>query len=410
MFVDFFFLLRAYGVPVTLTEWLALMEALARGLAFCNLNEFYSLARSILVKSEALFDQYDQAFQHAFKGIETRQEIADEVWQWLSDPLVGLDMTPEQKAALMAEFPDLDLDELRRMFEERLREQTEAHHGGNYWVGTGGTSAFGHSGFHPGGIRVGGESHGRSAVKVAAERRYRGYRTDTQVGVRQFEVALRRLRQLSSKNDSLPDELDLDGTIQETADHAGMLTLKWTRSRRNNVKVLLLMDVGGSMHPYVQTCSQLFAAVNRSSHFKDLRYYYFHNCIYDHLYLDHSCSTRNSVLTARILKELPGDYKVIIVGDAAMAPSELLSKNGIIWWGYENTEPGMEWLRRVARHFPHSVWLNPEDEGYWDSTYGATTLRHVRTVFPMYPLTVDGLTAAVKRLMVRGIPSLPAVR
>ena len=223
MFTGFFFLLRTYGVPVTLTEWLVLMQALAKGLALSNLNDFYALARSVLVKSETHFDQYDQAFQAAFQGIETPQEIADEVWDWLSNPLTMPGLTEEERRRLREWLGEVDLDALRRMFEERMLEQEEAHHGGSYWVGTGGTSAFGHSGFHPGGIRVGGESQNRSAVKVAGERRYRSYRTDVSVGVRQFELALRRLRQLSSKNESTPDELDLDGTIQDTADNAGML-------------------------------------------------------------------------------------------------------------------------------------------------------------------------------------------
>ena len=182
MFTDFFFLLRRYGVPVAVTEWLALMRALALGLAPCGLDQFYAVARSILVKTEAYFDQYDQAFAAMFAGIETPVEIADEVWEWLADPLDMPWLTDEERRRLVAAMEDLDLEALRRLFEERLAEQTEAHHGGNRWVGTGGTSPFGHSGFHPGGIRVGGQSRGRSAVKVAAERRYRGYRTDQEVG------------------------------------------------------------------------------------------------------------------------------------------------------------------------------------------------------------------------------------
>ena len=290
MFTDFFFLLRFYGVPVTVTEWLALMRALALGLAPAGLDEFYAVARSILVKSEAYFDQYDQAFAAMFKGIETPPEIADEVWDWLADPLAMPGLSDEERRLLAAALEDLDIEALERLFKERLAEQGEAHHGGNYWVGTGGTSAFGHSGFHPGGIRVGGESRNRSAVKVAGERRYRGYRTDQEVGVRQFELALRRLRQLSSRNEGVADELDLDETVEETAGNAGRLSLVWRKSRKNAVKVILLMDVGGSMHPYIRLCSQLFSAVNRSSHFKDLRTYYFHNCVYDWLYLDTSCS------------------------------------------------------------------------------------------------------------------------
>jgi hypothetical protein len=310
-------------------------------------------------------------------------------------------LTDQERRLLAAAMDDLDLEALKRLFEERLAEQDAAHHGGSYWVGTGGTSAFGHSGFHPGGIRVGGESRGRSAVKVAGERRYRGYRTDQEVGVRQFELALRRLRQLSSRTEGVPDELDLDETVEETASNAGRLSLVWRKSRKNAVKVLLLMDVGGSMHPYVRLCSQLFSAVNRSSHFKDLRFYYFHNCVYDWLYLDTSCSLSNAISTKRVLQELPGDTKLIIVGDAAMAPSELMARDGVIWWGYGNDEPGIEWLKRLRRHFDHPAWLNTIPASDWPHAYGSVTIRKVREVFPMFELTVDGLTSATKKLMVR---------
>jgi len=336
-----------------------------------------------------------------FKGIESPVDIDDEVWDWLSDPLTMPGLTDEERRLLAAAMEDLDLEALQRLFEERLKEQDEAHHGGNRWIGTGGTSPFGHSGFHPGGIRVGGESRNRSAVKVAGERRYRGYRTDQEVGVRQFELALRRLRQLSSRNEGVPDELDLDETVEETANNAGRLSLVWRKSRKNAVKILLLMDVGGSMHPYIRLCSQLFSAVNRSSHFKDLRTYYFHNCIYDWLYTSTRMTSSEAISTRRVLQELPSDYKLIVVGDAAMAPSELTARDGIIWWGYGNEEPGIEWLRRLRRHFDHSVWLNTIPESDWDHAYGSVTIRKVREVFPMFELTVDGLTAATRKLMVR---------
>jgi len=401
VFVEFFLLLRARKIPVALTEWLTLTEALSRGMALSSLSAFYSLARATLVKSEAYFDQYDQAFQEAFQGVETPAEIHDEVWKWLEDGAHLSGLTESERAALEAGFAGLDLAELRRLFEERLREQEEAHHGGSHWIGTGGRSPFGHSGFHPGGLRIGGESMGRSAVKVAAERRYRGYRTDAAVGVRQLETALRRLRQLSSKNEGPLDELDLDGTINKTADHAGALSLVWRRPRRNQTRVLLLMDAGGSMHAHIGACNRLFTAVDRATHLKDLRRYYFHNCVYDDLYLDATCHPRNSIPTARVLQELSPDYKVVIVGDASMAPSELLEPNGIIWWSASNDEPGIEWLRRINRHFHRVVWLNPVSERSWESIYGRDTIAIVRSIFPMFELTVDGFTAAVRNLMVR---------
>jgi uncharacterized protein with von Willebrand factor type A (vWA) domain len=401
MFTHFFFLLKAYGVPVTITEWLTLAAALDRGLAFSSLTEFYRLARGIVVKSEAFFDQYDQAFSHAFRGIETPQELKEAIWEWLANPLPPLHLSPEERALLEAAFAALDLEELNRLFEERLNEQAEAHHGGQHWIGTGGTSPFGHSGFHPGGIRVGGESLNGSAVKVAGERRYREYRTDATLDVRQFELAFRRLRVLSNRTDLPPDELDLDETIAQTARKAGMLSLEWRRSRRNQVRVLVLMDAGGSMHQHIQVCNRLFTAVHRATHFKDLRFYYFHNCVYDRLYLDPMCHPRNSAFTAELLHQLAGEYKLILVGDATMAPTELLSRDGIIWWGHTNEEPGIEWLQRLHRHFTHSAWLNPIPQGHWSTIYGAETISLVGKVFPMFELTVEGLTAAVKTLSVR---------
>lgn len=401
MFTTFFFFLRAYGVPVSLNEWLTLMEALSKGLAYSNLSEFYRLARAVLVKSETYYDQYDQAFQAAFEGIETPIEIAEEVWRWLRDPAAMVGLSDEEREILALSLGSLDLGELQRMFEKRLAEQTEAHSGGSHWVGTRGTSPFGHSGFHPGGMRVGGQSLNRSAVKVAGERRYQAYRADAVVGSRQFEVALRRLRRLSSRDETPPDELDLDATIQATADHAGALSLEWRRSRRNQTRVLLLMDAGGSMHAHLRICSQLFTAVNRATHFKDLRLYYFHNCVYDHLYLDPTCHPRNSALTARVMQELSSEYKLVLVGDASMAPSELLDRDGIIWWGTVNEQPGIEWLRRLAHHFSHAAWLNPIPAGHWDTIYGRHTIAMVRSLFPMFELTVDGLTLAVRNLVAR---------
>ncbi|MGB9886386.1 MAG: vWA domain-containing protein [Moorellales bacterium] len=401
MFTDFFYLLRSEGVPVTLTEWMTFLEGLAKGLAFSNLHSFYHLARATLVKSEAHFDRFDVAFVKYFQGIDTPEALLDKVWEWLSNPLPPRYVSPEELERWRRLQEEVNLEELQRQFLERLREQTEAHHGGSRWIGTGGTSPFGHSGYHPGGIRVGGESYGRSAVKVAAERRFRAYRHDETLGVRQFEVALRRLRQLSTKVEGPKDELDLEGTIKETCRQGGFLELVWTRGRKNKVKVLLLMDVGGSMVPYSRLCSQLFTAVHRASHFQDLRFYYFHNCVYDYLYLDHRCHPKFAVKTNQVLKNLGSDYKLIIVGDACMAPSELTMPGGIIWWGMYNEEPGLVWLERLARHFSHNVWLNPIPAREWDTVYGCQTLNMIRRVFPMYELTVDGLTQAVKKLLVR---------
>ena len=401
MFTRFFFLLRAYGVPVTVTEWMMLMRALSEGLALSSLDRFYSLARSILVKSETLLRPVRPGLRGLLRGhrdARRRSPTRSGTGSPTRSP-AGPDRRREAPAGASCSTVSISTSS-QRLFEERLAEQTEAHHGGNRWVGTGGTSPFGHSGVHPGGIRVGGESRGRSAVKVAGERRYRGYRTDVKVGVRQFELALRRLRQLSSRNEGPADELDLDATVDETAEQAGRLSLVWQKSRKNAVKVLLAMDVGGSMHPYLRLCSQLFSAVNSQTHFKDLKTYYFHNCIYDWLYLDTDMTRHNAVPTSRVLHDLAPDYKLIVVGDAAMAPSELLSRHGIIWWGYSNEEPGIEWLRRLRRHFDHSVWLNTIPRDQWEWAYGARTIGMIRQVLPMEELSLDGLQAAVKKLMV----------
>lgn len=389
MFVDFFYTLRKYKVPVSITEWMVLMEALSRGYAWSSLNNFYFLARSILVKSEAFYDQYDQAFQDFFEGIETPPEIRDEVLEWLKNPFNRLPFTPEELAAI----EQMDLNELLRLFEERLREQKEAHHGGSKWIGTGGTSPFGHSGYHPGGIRVGGESQNRSAVKVAGERKFRNYRSDITLDVRQIKVALKKLRQLSRIGSE--DELDLEGTIDKTCKNAGDIELVWMKSRQNNIKLLLLMDVGGSMNPHIRVCSRLFSAAHSATHFRDFQYYYFHNCIYDKLYND--IERGEPVFTNQLLLTLSGDYKVIIVGDASMAVSELMSRHGAISYQDLNETPGIEWLKRIADHFTHSVWLNPGQPYTW----AHPTISTIKHIFPMYALTLDGLDQAIQKLIVK---------
>ncbi len=401
MFINFFYLLRSEGIPVSIIEWMTLMEALEAGLAGSSLTGFYFLSRAILVKSETQYDKYDQAFYKYFKGIESNEKMLDLVSKWLENPLPPRQFSEAERDELLKKLGMPDWEALKAALEERLRTQQGAHHGGSKWVGTGGTSPFGHSGFHPGGIRIGGDSHSRSAVKVAAERNYREYRSDKTLAVRQFEVALRRLRQFSTRVDGAKDELDLEGTIDATCNNAGRLKLVWTRPRRNAVKVLVLMDAGGSMTPYARICNQLFSAVHKASHFKDLKFYYFHNCIYDFLYLDASCNPRQAVNTESLLRTLDGDYKVIFVGDAAMAPSELFMAHGNIFWELDNEEPGIVWLERLARRFPHSAWLNPIPASHWDTMYGQQTLQAIRRIFPMFELTLDGLDNAVKKLMVR---------
>lgn len=388
MFTDFFYILKKRRVPVSITEWMTLMEALDKGY-ITNLDEFYYLARAILVKSEAYYDHYDVAFQEYFKGIEAPADISEQILEWLKDPINRINLTEEEQAL----FDSMDFDELIREFEKRLEEQTEQHDGGGYWIGRGGTSPFGHSGYHPAGIRIGGQSHGRHAIQIAQERRFRNYRSDLTLDVRQIKVALKGLRQLSRIGPE--DELDLEETINATAKNAGEIDLMWRRSRKNAVKVFLLMDVGGSMVPFALLCSQLFSAAHSSSHFKDFQHYYFHNCIYDYLYQD--IERQEAISTDHLLCTLEPDYKLLLVGDARMAPSELMQRYGAINYYERNEMPGIVWLKRIAEHFTHCIWLNPDDPHFWNHP----TAQMIAKMFPMFPLTLDGLGEAVKKLVVK---------
>jgi len=388
MFTDFFYILRKRKVPVSVTEWMTLMEALAKG-CITNLDEFYYLARAILVKSEAYYDHYDVAFQEYFNGIDTPAEILEQILEWLKDPLNRMTLTEEEQALL----DRMDFDELIKEFEKRLKEQTEQHDGGGYWIGRGGTSPFGHSGYHPAGIRIGGESGGRHAIQIAQERRFRNYRNDLTLDVRQIKMALLGLRQLSRIGPE--DELDLEETIDATSKNAGEIELVWTRSRKNAVKVLLLMDVGGSMEPFALLCSQLFSAAHSSSHFKDFQYFYFHNCIYDNLYRD--IERQEAISTDYLLRTMEPDYKLLLVGDARMSPWELMERYGAINYYERNEMPGIVWLKRIAEHFTHSVWVNPDNPRFWIHP----TIQMIAKMFPMFELTLDGLGQAVKKLVVK---------
>jgi len=367
---------------------MTLMEALSKGY-ISSLNDFYYLARAILVKSEAYFDHYDVAFQEYFKGIKAPPEISEQILNWLKDPLNRIFLTEEERALLDI----MDLDELLKEFEKRLQEQTEQHDGGDYWIGRGGTSPFGHSGQHPAGFRIGSRGGGRSAIQIAEQRQFRNYRKDLTLDIRQIEVALKGLRQLNRTGPE--DELDLEKTIDATAKNAGDIDLIWRRSRKNKVKLLLLMDVGGSMNPFAHLCSLLFSAAHRSTHFKDFQYYYFHNCIYDYVYKD--IERRDAISTDYLIHTTDQDYKVILIGDAWMAPSELNSVYGAIYYYERNYKPGIVRLKQIADHFSHCAWLNPEAPHYWNEP----TVTMISKIFPMFELTIDGLQQAVKRLIVK---------
>ena len=383
MFTGFLFHLRGSGLHVTLTEWLTLVRALAEGHIRADLSMFYHLARAILIKTEEHYDLYDRAFAEYFEGVEGHFEITDELLGWLENPVLPRDLTDEERAQLKA----LQLDELRDKFLERLREQTERHDGGSKWIGTGGTSPFGHGGQNPAGVRVGGPGGGRSAVQVASERRFRNLRGDRILDTRQIGMALRRLRRLG-KGDG-PEELDLDATIDKTARNAGEIDLIFAPPRKNRIKLLLLVDVGGSMDPHADLCERLFSAAHAASHFRHFESYFFHNCPYEKLYKDISRFEGES--THDVLKKVDNTWSTIFIGDAWMSPYELSHLGGAIDFFHHNNDTGLDWLGRIRKRCPNSVWLNPEPRRIWR----APSVRMVRQLFPMYELTLDGLAEAV---------------
>ena len=398
MFADFLYLLRGSGLKVSLTEWMALMEGLDKGLHGASFTGFYYLCRCLLVKSEADFDRFDRAFLEYFKDVPFQQEVSQELLDWLNRPDTLLDHANWDEEQALKNL-GLSEDEIERMLRERMAEQNEEHNGGSYWVGTHGMSTFGNSGLSPTGIRVGGESKYKRAFRVAGERRFRDFRGDNTLDTRQFQVALRRLRQFSGLVDLPPTEFDVDSTIQDTADNAGVLKVRYKRPRENTVKVLLLMDSGGSMDYYAQMCSALFQAVSKSGHFKDLKVFYFHNCVYSWLYNTPRQSYGDGVMTQWVLDNLSGEWKVIFVGDAQMAPYEL---SGGYYRSRDKDRPqsGLDWLNCFRERYSHVIWLNPSprpDWGeYWSQTYDV-----IADIFPMFPLTVEGLEEGMKKLLSR---------
>lgn len=397
MFLGFFNLLRSYGLKVSLQEWMTLMQALEMDLGNSTLTGFYHLCRSILVKSEADYDTLDKVFALYFKNIKEFEDLPEEVWEWLQNGELqrALDDIPN------IDFDDISISELMKMFQERLEEQNEEHHGGNRWIGTGGTSPFGRGGYNPKGIRIGGQSRHQSAVKVASERRFIDFREDHELDSRNFQVAFRRLRQYSSRVDGARTELDVEGTVKATGDNAGLLSLVYEKPRKNTVKVLLLMDSDGSMRRYSDLCNTLFQALRKSNHFKDLQVYYFHNCIYDHIYKNPTCEYGDWVDTQWLMKKFDSEYKVIFVGDGAMAPYELLSIGGINDLRLYNSEPGIAWLRKIDKKFKKKIWLNPIPKNKWNFAWGSYTINVIRDEFDMFELSLGGLEEGIKKLLVR---------
>ena len=396
MFISFFYLLRSRGLDVTPDEWMTLLEGLSRGLHQSSLTGFYQLCRAVLVKSEADFDRFDQVFLEFFKDVPYEGELPQELMDWLNRPVDNLGRTLEElkRFELSGETPE----KLFQMLEERLKEQKSEHNGGNYWIGTQGRSPFGNSGWHPDGLRIGGQSQYRTAMMVAGERRFRDFRKDNTLDTRQFQTAFRLLRQYSSQVNN-EEVLDVDGTVHETCENGGLLKIQMTHPRKNTIKVLLLMDSGGSMEFYAGLCSRLFQAAERSNHFKELHTYYFHNCFFGQLFTDPTLHRDKAVDTEWVLHNFDSGYKVIVVGDAAMNPYELRERQ--YSWATKTSSPsGLEWLERLKKQYPYLVWLNPEplpkEPGYWNQTH-----IQLAKVFPMFDLSTEGLEKAMKRLMSR---------
>ncbi|MBW1765894.1 MAG: hypothetical protein JRJ02_14315, partial [Deltaproteobacteria bacterium] len=394
MFIDFFYTLKRSGIPVSPTSFLRLQKALSMGI-INSLDDFYTAARSILVKSERYFDLYDQVFAHQFEGVELKEPDEFELSgmaralleEWLRDPkglsdALGVDED---------ELSKLSPDELLRYFLERLKEQNEEHHGGSKWIGTGGTSPVGHSGYHPGGMRVGGVSRNKSAVKVAMDRRYRDYSQEGPLTQSQIGEALKRLRNMIPAGPM--DQVNIDATIYQTMKNAGEIEILFDRRLKDRLKVILAIDNGGwSMDPYIEVVQTLFNYAR--SQFKDFKTFFFHNTIYDYLWEDPP--RHHKPYPVDELVRLDPGTRFIIVGDASMAPYELMATDGSIHIEERSGRPSYERLQFIAKTFPYSVWLNPQLIAEWPYT---RTVNIIREIFPMFELTLDGLEKSVGYMM-----------
>ena len=392
MLIKFFYTLRAAKLKVSVREFLSLLEGLQAGVigadGSASIDDFYYLARTTLVKDETQYDKFDRAFSAYFKGVELLTDFTKDVpLEWLRKHL-ELELSPEQKAAI----DKLGWDELMETLKKRLEEQKERHEGGSKWIGTGGTSPFGANGYNPQGIRIGQEkSRNKSAVKVWDQRAFKDYDDNLELGTRNIQVALRRLRRLAREGSDL--ELDLDDTIHKTAANAGMLDIRMVPERHNKVKVLLLMDVGGTMNEHVHKVEELFSAAK--SQFKHLEFFYFHNCVYDFMWKNNRRRFAEKTSTWDIIRKYNKDYKLIFVGDATMSPYEILQAGGSV--EYNNEEAGAEWLQRLTNAFPKYAWINPEPQGVWQyrqSVALVQQLMHQR----MFPLSLAGLEGAMRTL------------
>ncbi len=384
MFTDFYYALRTHEIPVSPTEWLIFMKALSEGAVPASMEGFYAVGRALLVKNESDFDRWDRTFLEYFRDVESSAEMMAKI-------LAGLKKVPpkELTEAEKALIQELDLDQILANFEKQYKEGHFVEHvGGNKRIGTGGTSTQGNSGFNKAGVRVGGEGRLRRAVQIAGDRRFRDYSGDRVLDIRSVQLALRRLKKLIPTGPE--DDLNLDRTIDSTAKNAGDIDMVWQRRKLPGVRLILLMDSGGSMWPYAELVEILFSAAKGL--FRELEFFYFHNCIYDQVWK--SFRTGEKLKTAELLHDRPPETKIIFVGDAAMALSELLAENGAIDYFAKN-EPGIRWLQRFHDKFQHAAWLNPEPPENWRYT---ESIQRIARVIPMYPLTLEGLDEAVKDL------------
>jgi len=387
MLIDFFFTLKDAKIPVSIKEYLILMEAMQKQVIAPSLDEFYYLSRMTLVKDEAHYDKFDKAFGMYFKGVDTLFEKHPEIpLDWLMKR-IERELTPEQRAAI----EKFGYDKLMDRLKELLAEQKERHEGGNKWIGTGGTSPFGNGGENPEGIRIGGEGGKRSAVKVWESRSFRDYDSERELGTRNIKVALRRLRKFA--REGAEEELALDDTIRATANNAGYLDIKMQPERKNNIKVLMLLDVGGTMDDHITRTEELFSA--SKTEFKNMEFFYFHNCVYDYLWKNNRRRHAERFPTWDVLRKYTPDTKLIFVGDATMSPYEILQPGGSV--EYFNEEPGALWIQRVMHIYPKCVWLNPEPEEIWSYRQSISIVKELMNG-RMFPTTLEGLERAMKLL------------
>ena len=389
MLIDFFLHLRKARLPVSIKEYLMLLEAMREHVIGPSIDDFYWLSRASLVKDERNFDKFDRAFAVYFKGVQAVPGIdVDVPLEWLKRKLQR-EFTAEEKAAIEAMG---GLDKLLERMRELLEEQKDRHEGGSKWIGTNGTSPFGNGGYNPEGIRIGGPSAGnRTAVKVWEQRAYRDYDDQVELGTRNIKVALRRLRRFA--REGAEDELDLDGTIANTARNAGYLDIRMRPERHNTIKVLMLLDVGGTMDDHIKRTEELFSATK--AEIKHLEFYYFHNCVYDFVWKNNRRRHAERFHTWDILRKYNADYRLILVGDATMSPYEILQPGGSV--EYNNEEAGAIWLRRLVERFPKYAWLNPEPEGVWQYRQSISVIQQL-VGGRMYPVTLAGLERAMREL------------